>query len=227
MSQPPDPHDEAALRAFALLADPVRARVYRYVATHGGPVSRDDAGAALELPRHTVKFHLEKLHQAGLLDAEYRRLHGRSGPGAGRPSKLYRRAPREFTLAVPERHYELAGSILAAALQDAAVAAAPADVALEHAACDAGRQLGRNADDAKPGIDGALAVLGEHGFEPRRHDRSITLENCPFRSLARENPNVVCAMNLGLVMGLLEALDVPNDARLDPADARCCVVIET
>ena len=56
------------------------------------PVSRDQASDALEIARHTAKFHLDKLADEGLLDTDFKRLSERRGPGAGRPTKLYRRS---------------------------------------------------------------------------------------------------------------------------------------
>ena len=78
----------------AALAEPVRRDLYRFVVAQAGPVSRDQAGEGVGVPRHTAKFHLDKLVEEGLLDTEFRRLGDRQGPGAGRPTKLYRRSRR-------------------------------------------------------------------------------------------------------------------------------------
>ena len=90
-----------------------RRALYLFVAAQPEPVSRDQAAAGSGLPRHTAKFHLDKLVEDGLLDTEFRRLSGRQGPGAGRPTKLYRRSERQVAITLPQRHYELAGQILA------------------------------------------------------------------------------------------------------------------
>src|SRR4051794_14175030 len=112
--------DDALARSAAgigALADPARRELYRFVAAAAGPVSRDQAAAGLGLPRHSVKFHLDKLVEEGLLETEYRRVSGRRGPGAGRPAKLYRRSARQLEVSLPERHYDLAGRILAGAIE--------------------------------------------------------------------------------------------------------------
>ena len=70
------------------------------------------------MPRHTAKFHLDKLVEQGLLDVEFQRLSGRRGPGAGRPTKLYRRSGRELSVTLPARRYDLAGQLLASAIDD-------------------------------------------------------------------------------------------------------------
>src|SRR3954454_15156457 len=79
---------------LAALAEPLRRRLYRYVARMPGPVGREEAALAVGVPVHTAKFHLDRLVDDRLLEVEFRRLTGRTGPGAGRPAKLYRRAHR-------------------------------------------------------------------------------------------------------------------------------------
>src|SRR5262245_13096009 len=106
------------LGSVGALAEPARRRLYLFVAAQPDAVSRDQAATHTGLPRHAAKFHLDRLVDEGLLEVEFRRLSGRRGPGAGRPSKLYRRAEGEIAVSLPERHYDLAGQILADALQE-------------------------------------------------------------------------------------------------------------
>src|SRR3954449_7003574 len=98
------------------LADDTRRTLYEYVASQPQPVGREQAATSLGLALHNVSFHLDRLVSEGLLEVEFRRLSGRSGPGAGRPSKLYRRAAREFAVSLPPRRYDLVGDILAGAV---------------------------------------------------------------------------------------------------------------
>src|SRR4051812_10957677 len=114
-----DDERAAQVSAVAALAEPTRRRLYEHVVRQDGPVSRDDAATATHVPRATVAFHLDKLVDEGLLDVVFERRTGRSGPGAGRPSKLYRRAACEVTVSLPERRYDLAGGLLAAAMEEA------------------------------------------------------------------------------------------------------------
>src|ERR671927_468689 len=109
----------AQVAAVAALAEPTRRRLYEHVVRQSEPVSRDEAAAATDVPRATVAFHLDKLVDEGLLDVVYERRTGRTGPGAGRPSKLYRRAECDVTVSLPERRYDLAGGLLAAAMEEA------------------------------------------------------------------------------------------------------------
>src|SRR5437879_6303744 len=104
---------ELRIDALAALNEPLRRRVYRYVIAEGSPMRRDEVAAALGVARSVAAFHLDKLAKVGLLDVEFRRPPGRGGPGAGRPAKLYRRAPGEVSVSLPERHYDLVGRLLA------------------------------------------------------------------------------------------------------------------
>ena len=107
------------MQAVAALEEPTRRRLYEYVVGRPEPVSRDDAANALGLPRTTAAFHLDKLTEEGLLATCYERRTGRTGPGAGRPAKLYHRSDREIEISLPERQYAVAGRLLAAAVEDA------------------------------------------------------------------------------------------------------------
>jgi predicted ArsR family transcriptional regulator len=230
----------AQVRGVGALAEPARRALYLYVVAQPGPVSRDQAAAGTGLPRHTAKFHLDKLVADGLLDTESRRLSGRRGPGAGRPTKLYRRSRRQVAVTLPPRHYDLAGQILATAVEDAARDGVPALEAVQRAAADAGHRLAaahRVRDEGSAplddpaalhaaALDDVAAVLETHGYEPRVQGDRVVLANCPFHALAREHTALVCSMNLHLISALLDELrrrDVQTG--LDPAPQRCCVTL--
>ena len=100
------------LDAVASLGEPLRRALYSFVAASAQPVSRDDAAHAVEVSREVAAYHLNRLADDGLLEVEYRRLSGRTGPGAGRPTKLYRRSDRVHEVSIPPRRYELAARIL-------------------------------------------------------------------------------------------------------------------
>src|ERR1700741_2219252 len=99
------------IRGVAVLDHPVTQAAYALLGA-GGELSRDDAADALDLARSVAAFHLDKLVDAGLADVRFERLTGRSGPGAGRPAKLYRRSAKEVGVSLPERRYDLAGELL-------------------------------------------------------------------------------------------------------------------
>ncbi|BFU47597.1 helix-turn-helix transcriptional regulator [Krasilnikovia sp. MM14-A1004] len=218
---------EADVASVAALGEPVRRELYRYVAAQGGPVSREQAAAGVGVAHHVAKFNLDRLVADGLLEVEYRRPAGRTGPGAGRPAKLYRRAARDIAVSLPERHYDLAGQILAEALTVAARDRLPVDEAVRSAARATGHRMGDSvAPHEAPAGAVVTAVLGDNGYEPRAADGEIVLANCPFHRLAREHTQLVCGMNLDLIEGLLDAVGAADmSARLNPGPDRCCVTI--
>jgi len=233
--------EDPEVTAVAALDEPTRRRLYDHVARQPGPVGRDEAAAAVDVPRSTAAFHLDRLADEGLLDVVYERRSGRSGPGAGRPSKLYRRSDREVSVSLPGRRYDLAGQLLAGALEEAEGSGSPPRGVLERRARKAGQEIGAEAAAATTGADGQedveralVTALESRGYEPRLEGADVVLANCPFHALAEQHTALVCGMNLHLLDGVLEALlgAVPADAdrpslraRLDPGDGRCCVVI--
>jgi len=78
---------DTALRSVASLGEPVRLTLYRYVVAQAEPVSREQAAAGVGVAHHVAKFHLDRLEDDRLLEVNYRRPAGRTGPGAGRPTK--------------------------------------------------------------------------------------------------------------------------------------------
>jgi predicted ArsR family transcriptional regulator len=214
--------------AVAALAEPTRRRLYDHVARRAHPVGRDEAAEALGLPRATAAFHLDRLVADGLLDVHYERRTGRTGPGAGRPSKLYRRSDRPVTVSLPERSYDLAGDLLAAALTEAEDTGRPPREVLGQHAFERGRELGAAVDRTEVGgRDATLRVLEDNGFEPRAEDGGITLVNCPFHRLARTHTELVCGMNLRLIDGVLDGIPGAGlAASLRPTPGLCCVRLD-
>lgn len=221
---------EGRLEAAAILAEPVRRALYLHVARQPRPVSRDQAAAAVGIERSLAAFHLDKLVGAGLLEASFRRLTGRSGPGAGRPSKLYQRSAKAVDVSIPERRYELLARLLA----DAVGASATAATALGNAARELGESIGsdaRAAAGARPDrealLASATAVLDRMGFQPY-HDEGgdIRLRNCPFDALARDHRDLVCTTNVEMMEGVLGGLRAKGVvASLEPTAGQCCVAL--
>jgi predicted ArsR family transcriptional regulator len=212
------------------LADDTRRALYEYVVAQPEPVGREQAAGALDIAQHNVNFHLDKLVAEGLLEVEYRRLSGRSGPGAGRPSKLYRRAAQEFSVSLPPRRYDLVGDILAAAVTRAADGV-PLPTAMSDVAREEGRALGDSAAAVDAGAEplAALAqVLATQGYEPRVGGDEVLLSNCPFDSLARKHTELVCGLNHDFVQGVVEGLGCDTvRACLEPEPDQCCVKART
>lgn len=221
----PDP-----VSAVSSLAEPTRRALYDHVVASAEPVGRDAAAAAVGVSRSLAAFHLDRLADEGLLEVEYRRLSGRSGPGAGRPAKLYRRATRQVDVTLPPRRYALAAEVLAAAVERVEPGAARAAVAA------AARAHGRHLAEAQPvplprraarpaRLDALVGVLADAGFEPYADGDEIRVRNCPFHPLATTHVELVCGLSGELVAGAADALDLAVPLRLDPRPGECCVVI--
>jgi predicted ArsR family transcriptional regulator len=220
------------IASLSALADPVRAAVFAYVSRSGGEVSRDEAATAVGVTRRVAAFHLDRLADEGWLDVSFRRLSDRTGPGAGRSSKLYRRSGRAVQISVPARNYELLARMLAAAL---ARRRAPSDLeALHSTAVEFGRQLGESAKtrvgrrrSGKAPREALKVELADQGFEPFVDGGAIRLRNCLFHEMARENKDLVCNMNLAFMQGLTKGLDVSTiiPGRYD-REGLCCVAFQ-
>lgn len=222
------------LASLSTLDDPVRRRLYEVVTRQTEPVGRDEAAAGAGVGRALAVYHLDKLVESGLLAATYSRPAGRSGPGAGRPAKLYARADREFAVTVPPRSYELAARLLVQAVE--ADTSGQSRGALRQAARRLGGELGRGyrAEEESRGAprndahsDDVEGALTWQGYEPcRGGDGVIRLRNCPFHQLAERHREVVCGMNLTLVEGLVEGLGADGWLPvLDPRPGYCCVAL--
>jgi len=172
-------------------------------------------------------------------------LSGRTGPGAGRPSKLYRRSSRQLSVSLPERRYDLAGDVLAAAIDRSIKDGVPVAEAVRDAAAAVGRGIAAafdgetGADDGasppqgaadlgRPVLEHMADVLARYGYEPRTSAVEICLANCPFDRLATEHTELVCGMNLALIDGVIDGLGVPAvSAELAPEPGFCCVKVSS
>ena len=164
---------ERAVTGIGSLSEPVRRDLYRYVCARDEPVGREEVAEATGIAHHKVKFHLDRLAADGLLEVDYQRLGDRTGPGAGRPSKVYRPVDEELSVSLPAREYALAGELLAAAVDTAAESGRPVLEVLTEVATARGVELARAvaetqaqrraADAAAAGVAGDTAEGGVSG----------------------------------------------------------------
>ncbi|MFG3114187.1 helix-turn-helix transcriptional regulator [Streptomyces sp. NPDC048197] len=224
--------------AIAALQDPVRRRLYEYVVAQGREVGRNEAAEAAGVARTLAAHHLDRLTEAGLLESGSRRLTGRSGPGAGRPAKVYTRARAERAVSLPARDYRTAAELLAEAAEQAG---------LDAGLCAAARRRGealRGSAAPCGDLEEAMAMLAARGYEPHLERAAgipgaegakeaageaaavVRMRNCPFHAVAERFPPLVCGMNLALLEGLLGA-EGPVRARMDARPGECCVVVES
>jgi predicted ArsR family transcriptional regulator len=225
-----EPFDER-VRGVAALDHPVTRRVYDLLVERG-EIGRDEAATDLDMARSVAAFHLDKLVDAGLADVRFERRTGRTGPGAGRTAKLYRRSSRDIEVSIPERHYDLAGGLLAEAVERSATGEMSIDRALHRAATETGHGIGdaaRAEAGARPSRatrrDALMRVLARNGYEPHLRGDEIVLANCPFHALADKHRTLICGMNLDLLSGVLDGIDGDTgfSARLEPEPGYCCV----
>jgi len=209
---------------FAVLDDPVRRRLYDYVTAQDHGVSRSEAAGAVGIQRTLAAFHLDRLVEIGLLDITFRRPAGRTGPGAGRPAKLYRRGAAEHQVSVPPRDYRGAAELLAEVV-DVTGAEPELQRSARSRGAAAGRAARRQAPHA-PDADLVMGALSAQGYQPYQEGVEVRLRNCPFHVLASRYPPLICGMNLALVEGLLEGAAATSlQARLDPRPEECCVAL--
>jgi predicted ArsR family transcriptional regulator len=224
------------LGAVSLLGDPNRRRLYDVVVAHG-EIGRDRAADEIGISRELAAFHLDRLVRGGLLETSYRRLTGRSGPGAGRPAKLYRRSSRDHSVTLPPRRYE----VLAEAFAEG-VAQLADDVGSEivtRAMAEPARALGRRTGVAARVDAGAragrervmtaiAALLTRAGYEPRMNPEASRTDlcNCPYKALSDAHRDLTCGVNLAWAEGLVEGVAMDGlGVEFGPTPGRCCVTL--
>ena len=223
-----DETTSGGLEALALLTDPTRRRLFDFVRAEMGPVGRDAASVATGVPRSLAAYHLDRLVDGGLLAAHFERPPGRTGPGAGRPAKLYSRPGGAISVSVPQRDYRLAALVLAEVVRR------DASGAVREAALTVARETGAElaSTPGAVGEDGAGSgasiedVLASLGYEPYLDEGILRVRNCLFEDLVDVQKDLACGMNLALIDGALAATNEQGRcALLDPGEGRCCVSI--
>lgn len=219
MGEGSTPTDSRLVR-LAVLEEPTRMALYQHALRRAPEaVGRDEAAAAIGVSRALASFHLDRLVAAGLLEPSFRRLTNRSGPGAGRPAKLYSPVLSEVSYSVPARRYELAGLLLARTF---GALGSEARTVLEEEARQFGAKLTPGHGEA-----GLRTTLDEQGYEPVRSENGdMVLNNCPFDSLAKDCADTVCGMNLALLEGLVRSTGADFRPSLVPTPGFCCVVLQ-
>jgi predicted ArsR family transcriptional regulator len=200
--------DPGSSQIHKALADDTRYRLYRYLGLSGRPVSVRELSRRLSLHPNTVRPHLRRLEEAGLVSREIRK-----GQAVGRPQTLF----QAVEVATGEgRDYRLLAEMLAGLFRDRRDIQRAAGLAREWGGYLVTRR------GAKPGVRLAagrnLALLQEAmaaaGFEPRfrrqgRKAVEVTLRMCPFRDLVDEHRELVCTLHRGLLEGMLGGLKPP------------------
>jgi predicted ArsR family transcriptional regulator len=191
------------LTVLKALGDETRFAMYRELARSTTALSAHDLAERLGLHANTVRLHLERLRDAGLVDVEP--VHRGT---VGRPQHLYFLAAGAPALGFdPPAHALLAGLLAALAERVGADAADAADTGRVWGA-DTGRRT-----PARTCLAALELELARLGFEPASEPADGALEgstridflHCPFRELAEAYPELVCNLHRGLCEGVVEA----------------------
>ena len=208
----------------AILLGESRARVLDLLRAAGRPLGVQEVAEQAGLHPNTARFHLDALAEAGLAARE---PHPRETPG--RPSMVYQVTDSDGPGG--RRRYRLLAEMLTSLI--AGVMPQPGE-----AAAEAGREWGRYLTEQPPpyqrldageAIEKLTAALAEIGFAPEAVTEGsgcqLRLHQCPFREVAERHQDVVCALHLGLMQGVLEQFRAPVTAdRLQPfAEPSVCV----
>lgn len=178
------------------------------VEAQAAPVSTAALATAAGLHENTVREHLDRLHADG-----YVQRTRSASTGRGRPAWLWRAVAQDEV--APYAH--LAG-VLAATLART-VADPPAEArraGREWGARLAAQAAGRDAADPRAAV---VAVMDAQGFAPHDTGDAVLLHRCPMIEAAAQHPDIVCAVHLGMVDGVLAVAGVHADARLLPFSA--------
>jgi len=190
------------LPVFKALGDNTRYAIYLEVARSETPVSTSEIADALDLHPNTVRPHLERMRDVGLLVVET----GAQGQ-VGRPQHRWTLAPEAPSLGLEPSAFRLLARLMAGA---AARAAIPEDeivqIGWEHGASMVGEARGGSFSSCVAAVEAHMAALG---FDPALAEDgdvvTVAFTRCPFRELAEAFPEVVCPLHRGLVEGVAEA----------------------
>jgi predicted ArsR family transcriptional regulator len=185
------------------LGDNTRYAIYLELARSSAPLATADVAESLGLHPNTVRPHLERMRDVGLLDVT---TEVRSG--VGRPQHLYSLAAGAPSLGLEPPTFPLLARML--------VRLASAAGASGEDAAEVGREQGR-ADaavhfQAASCLEALVGELDALGFDPAvtgvedSDDALVAFAHCPFRELAEEHPDLVCALHRGLVEGFVDAI---------------------
>ncbi len=232
------PDDEHEIqRLVAALGDATRRRVFFTVREADRLMGKDDVAEAVGITRRLAGFHLDKLVEQGFLRAEFQRRTGRTGPGAGRPAKLYALAQAEQDSRLEVKHYDLLAELLLRTMSDRS--GEDPQAVLERVGYEFGRELGEAERDAgrspsysstTDAVMGVVGVLTRFGFGASVNEEGrITARMCPFEEMAKVDPQRVCGLDRAIWRGVLSAFN-PDAQLASPSstaqgDAACAALV--
>jgi predicted ArsR family transcriptional regulator len=191
------------LAVLKALGDNTRYAIYLELVRAPAPLSTADIAESLGLHPNTVRPHLERMREVGLLD-----VRAEARGGVGRPQNRYALAPDAPSFGLEPPAYPVLAEVL---VRMAAAVGAGSDDAAE-----AGRIHGEAAAAALaplPCVEALVVELARLGFDPTvaadDAGTTIAFANCPFGDLATAHPEVVCHVHRGMVEGLVDGCGGP------------------
>jgi len=189
---------------FKALGDNTRYAIYLELARASTPRSTADIATELNLHPNTVRPHLERMREVGLLSVE---VDNRGT--VGRPQHRYSLAADAPSLGLEPASYPILAALLAnVAALFGPEADAVSGIAKEHGRARAGAHAG------EPCVGAVRAELEEMGFDPETavdgNVTTIAFSRCPFRPLAEAFPELVCHLHRGMIEGMVDVLGEPT-----------------
>jgi predicted ArsR family transcriptional regulator len=189
------------------LGDNTRYAIYLELARSSKPLTTADIAETLNLHANTVRPHLERMREVGLLEVD---SYARGTPG--RPQHRYSLAADAPSLGLEPPTFPVLARML---LQLAAAAKLGTEEAVEagreQGEADARSALLSRRTRAKSCIAALVTRLDELGFDPavfeEGEETTVAFLHCPFRDLAEANPDLVCGLHRGLVEGFVDGND--------------------
>jgi predicted ArsR family transcriptional regulator len=204
------------LPVFKALGDNTRYAIYLELARAVAPLSTADIAETLDLHPNTVRPHLERMRDVGLLHVEVD-----SRGAVGRPQHRYSLSPDAPSLGLEPAAFPL----LAGMLANVAALFAPQPELVAEAGRDHGRHAALQRADAASCVAAVTEELAELGFDPAVGEdgrtTTVAFTRCPYRELAEAFPELVCHLHRGIVEGMVEVLgevDVSRFATLADRD---------
>lgn len=227
-----DEFNAAVTAVTNAFGDPTRREIYLFVRDADAGVTAAEVAERFELHPNVARHHLEKLTSGGYLTVAIGAVAG-SARTAGRPSKRYHATDVDHSLTVPLRHDDVLATLLVRALD--ALGPERAEDLADEVGYEYGRVLadrmepGSGHRSARTAITAVADALTAHGFaahaESDTNGLSIVSECCPFGETAQQYPHVVCALDRGMIRGMLAGLHGETSPRFEASrpdgDDRC------
>ena len=193
------------------LGDPTRYDIFRYLVEAARPADVLELTQQFRVHHNTIRQHLAKLLDAGLVIEEKA-----ASAGRGRPRLVYTADPSAESRWGFAGPYERLSLLLTEMIRTG-------DSAVEVGRRAARRQRLGSRDVPDP-VAELVREMARQGFDPavsqRGADVDVTLRTCPFATTALVDPDTVCSLHLGMAYGIADSVGGLVIDELVPKDPR-------